>query len=67
MGAMIGNFGVHEGIATFRICGEKEALYKIIEECRASNEKFEDTPIINKVHNGQWTMLLKLKVYVKAR
>lgn len=64
---MIGNFGIHEGVATYRICGSKEDLYKIIDECREMDAKFEDTPIINQAYRSQWSMLLKIKVYVQAR
>lgn len=64
---MIGNFGIKNGVQTYRICGSKDDLYKIIEECRIMEASFDDTPIINHVHRGQWTMLLKIKVYVEAK
>lgn len=64
---MIGNFGTKEGIATYRICGAKEDLIKIINECKLMDAVFENTPIVSHVHRGQWTMLLKLKVYVEEK
>lgn len=60
---MVGNFGIQKGIQTFRICGNKEDLYRIIEECRTMEAKFYDTPNILHVHRGQWTMLLQLIVH----
>jgi len=64
---MIGNFGIKNGVQAYRICGEKNDLYRVIDECRKMGHKFDDTPIVNHVHRGQWTMLLKLKVYVTAK
>jgi hypothetical protein len=61
---MVGNFGVKDGVQTFRICGTKEDLYKLIDECREMDAHFDSTPIINHVHRGQWTMLLKIKLPV---
>ena len=61
---MIGDFGVKKGVQTFRICGSKEDLYKIIEECWKMEAKFYDTPNILHVHRGQWTMLLQIIVSV---
>lgn len=59
---MIGDFGEKEGIRTFRICGSKEDVYRVVYEARDMGHKFADTPIINHVFRGQWTTLLKLKV-----
>lgn len=64
---MIGNFGEKNGVQTYRICGDKDDLYKVIDECRAMEAKFDDTPIINHVFRGQWTMLLKIKLPVKSQ
>jgi hypothetical protein len=63
---MVGNFGIKNGVQTYRICGVKEDLFKIIEECREMGYKFNDTPAINHVHRGQWTLLLNLKVPVEV-
>jgi hypothetical protein len=62
----IGDFGESEGIRTFSIQGGKEDLYKIIEECRKMDAKFDDTPNIIHVRKGTWSMVLKLKVAVEV-
>jgi hypothetical protein len=61
---MIGNFGIRNGVQVYTITGLKDDLYKIIEECREMEAKFEDTPTINHVHRGQWVLHLKLKIPV---
>jgi hypothetical protein len=59
---MIGDFGEKNGVRTYRICGSKEDVYRVLEEAREMGHKFDDTPIVNYVFRGQWTTLLKLKV-----
>jgi hypothetical protein len=59
---MIGDFGEKNGIRTYRICGSKEDIYRVIGEAREMGHKFDDTPIVNHVFRGQWTTLLKLKL-----
>lgn len=59
---MIGDFGEKNGVRTYRICGTKEDIYKVIEEARVMGHKFADTPIINHVFRGQWSTLLQLKI-----
>lgn len=57
---MIGNFGTNvEGITTFRINGDKEDLYQILEEAKKMGYKFWDTPNIVKAHKT-WSVLLKI-------
>jgi hypothetical protein len=63
---MIGNFGVENGVQTFRINGTKEDLYKIIDECREMDAHFQDTPNLLPLRQGQWTMLLKIRLPVGA-
>jgi hypothetical protein len=63
---IVGNFGVKNGVQTYRVNGEKADLYRIIEECRKEGAKFDDTPHLEFVHNNQWSMLLKLKVAVSV-
>lgn len=63
---IVGNFGIKNGVQTYRVNGEKADLYKIIEECRKEGAKFDDTPHVEHVHNNQWSMLLKLKVAVSV-
>jgi hypothetical protein len=60
---MIGNFGIDEGIQTFRICGAKIDLEKLIEECIEMDAPLESFPMITHVHRQQFTMLLKIRVY----
>jgi hypothetical protein len=65
-GVQVYNFGMKNGIQTYRVIGDKADLYKIIEECREMDAKFGDTPVINHVRKGQWTMILKLKFPAKV-
>lgn len=58
---MIGYFPEKDGVISYRICGTKADIYEIINEAREMGHKFADTPIINHVHRGQWSTLLKLK------
>jgi hypothetical protein len=53
-------------VQTFRICGEKEDIYKVLKEARDMGHEFADTPIIKYVHHGQWTVLLNIKVPVEV-
>lgn len=63
---MIGNFGVKNGVQTFRVNGSKEDLYKIIDECKQMDAIFDDTPNLLPLRHGQWTMLLKIRLPVGA-
>jgi hypothetical protein len=62
----IGDFGERDGVRTYSIQGDKPDLYKIIEECRKMDAKFDDTPNMVHVRRGTWSMLLKIKVYVEV-
>lgn len=62
---MIGDFGIKNGVQTFRVCGAKDDLYKIIYECKDMDLRFDDIPIVNHVTRQQWTMLLKIKIPVE--
>lgn len=57
---IIGKFKPVNGVQTYRINGSKEDLYKMIEDCRKNEIRFDDTPIINPLRKDQWTMLLKI-------
>lgn len=57
---IIGKFKPINGVQTFRINGSKEDLYKVIEDCRKNEIRFDDTPIINPLRKSQWTMVLKI-------
>lgn len=61
---MIGNFGNKNGVQTYRICGSKDDLNKIVDECREMGHRFHDTPNIIHVYRGQYSMLLQLKIPV---
>lgn len=62
----IGDFGLKDGVKTYSIQGDKDSLYKIIDECRKMDAKFDDTPNMIHVRKGTWSMLLKLKVFVEV-
>jgi len=59
---VIGKFKPQKGVQTYRINGSYEDLYKIIDELREVQAKFDQTPLIQKLRKGQWTMLLKIKL-----
>lgn len=59
---MIGNYGIEEGIQTYRINGDKEDLERIIDECMQLDVLF-DSPEIEEVRRSTYSMLLKVKVH----
>jgi hypothetical protein len=63
----IGNFGISDGVQTYRVNGHKEDLDRIIHECLEQDAIFENSPELEKLRNGQWTLLLKLRVRVEAK
>lgn len=64
MGSIIvGNFGIQEGVQTYRINGSYEDLQRILDECLNANAKFAEFPEIERLKRTQCTMLLKLYVY----
>lgn len=63
---MVGNWGIKDNVQTYRICGEKDDIYKIIHEAREMQAIFAEIPAIKYVHHGQWTVLLKIKVPVEV-
>jgi hypothetical protein len=62
----IGDFGVRNGVRTYSIQGDKADLYKIIDECRKMDAKFDDTPNVIHVHRSLWSMVLKIKLPVEV-
>lgn len=64
MGVIVGNFGIKNGVQTYRVNGTKDDLHLIIDEIRKEGAKFDDTPHLEYVRNNQWSMLLKIKVPV---
>ena len=64
---MIVDFGVKNEVQTFRICGSKQEIYDLLQECRDNGYKFHDTPNLLHVHRGQWTVVLHFKLPVEAK
>lgn len=58
------DFGERNGVKTYRVNGDKKDLEKLLEECRKADARFDDTPILNHVRKGQWSVVLKLKLPV---
>lgn len=61
-GVYVANFGVKEGVQSFRVNGAFEDLQLILDECVKNNAIFEDYPEIERLRNNLCTMLLKIKV-----
>jgi hypothetical protein len=61
---VIADFGIKNGVQTFRICGTKASLQRLINYCKENDYDFKDEPKITHVHKGQWTILLKIKIPV---
>lgn len=61
---MVGEWKAKDGVQLYTVTGTKEECYLIVEEARQAGAKFADTPNILNVHNGQFHVLLKLKVPV---
>lgn len=59
---IVADFGVIDGVHTYRINGNKEDLTRIIEECKEEDAEFEVAPVIEHVRRSGYTMLLKIKV-----
>jgi hypothetical protein len=64
MGAIVGDFGVKNGVQTLRICGTKQELLELLVEASKNGYRFHDTPNLLHVHRGQWTVLLQVKIPV---
>ena len=61
------DFGEYNGVKTYRIHGDKPDLERIIAECRKEDENcFEDSPELDFVRHGSWTLLIKLKIAVEV-
>jgi hypothetical protein len=56
------DYGLHDGIRTYRITGRKADLERIIQECQNADARFHFAPRIERYQHGQWTILLKLKL-----
>ena len=62
----IGDFGLKNGVRTYSIQGDKADLYKIIDECRKMDAKFDDTPNVVHIRRGTWSMVLKIQMPVEV-
>ena len=60
------DFGDRDGVKSYRVSGSKEDLYRVLDECREMDCRFDDTPILTHVRKGQWTMMLRIKVAVEV-
>lgn len=58
---IIFNYGVKKDVQTIRVNGDKDSLYKYINECKKLGNHFDDIPHLNKINKNQWTLILKLK------
>ena len=58
----IGYFKERNGVRTYSVQGDKADIYKLIEELRQADAKFDDTPNIVHVHRSTWSVLLKIKM-----
>ena len=61
---MVGKWKEKNGVQPYTITGTKDDIETIIKEVRENGGKFDDTPIINHIHNGQYHVILKLKIPV---
>ena len=62
---MIFDFGKTDGVQTYRVTGMKEDLLKLLKEVINEGGEFANgVPKIECVHNGNYTLLLELKLEV---
>jgi Mg2+/Co2+ transporter CorC len=66
LGAIIGSFGIKNGVETVRVCGTKNEIHELLVGAVKDGYKFHDTPNILHVHRGQWTVLLYMKIPVEV-
>jgi hypothetical protein len=60
---MIFDFGRKDGVQTYRVTGIKDDLMNMLKEVLNAGGEFEGgVPKIERVHNGNYTLLLKLKL-----
>ena len=58
----IGDFGESGGITTYRINGDLEDLERIIDTCRKEGVIFTETPLLEYVRKGSWSLLIRFKL-----
>lgn len=66
-GVIVGNFGVKDGVQTYRINGSYEDLQDIILGCIDADASFDEFPEIERLRLNHCTLLLKLKVKVEVK
>lgn len=66
MGALIVDYGIKKNVHSYRICGSKEEIYKLLDEAREDGNEFADTPNVLHVHRGQWTVVVHFKAKVEV-
>ena len=60
---MIFDFGKKNGVQTYRVTGIKEDLLNMLKEVINAGGEFKSgVPKIERVHNGNYTLLLELKL-----
>lgn len=60
---MIFDFGRKDGVQTYRVTGMKDDLMNMLKEVLNAGGEFQGgVPKIEHVHNGNYTLLLKLKL-----
>ena len=60
---MIFDFGKKDGVQTYRVTGIKEDLMNMLKEVLNAGGEFKSgVPKIEHVHNGNYTLLLELKL-----
>ena len=60
---MIFDFGKKDGVQTYRVTGIKEDLLNMLKEVINAGGEFKSgVPKIERVHNGNYTLLLELKL-----
>lgn len=64
---MIGNFGSKNGVQIFRVNGSFDDLMKILIECKEMDAIFVEVPKVEPLRQGQWTVLLKIKLPVGVK
>jgi hypothetical protein len=59
----VADFGIKEGIATYRVNGHEEDLQTVVEEIKRIGGEFFEPPIIEKtVSRSVYTVLLKIQI-----
>lgn len=61
------DFGETDGVRMYRVNGDREDLERIIETCRKEDATFHESPELEYLRKGCWTLLLQLKVGYGSR